>query len=103
APCYPTLWDARWPNQANVDAIDVQGTNPKDTYAGFYGPWDDYGDTNPWSFWQYSSTVAIPGFTDATCDADVSHGDMEYVRNYLVPAIWWNDSSGDWSTLANWN
>ncbi len=21
----------------------------------------------------------------------------------LVPAVWWNDSSGDWSTLTNWN
>ena len=47
--------------------------------------------------------MAIPGFPDTTCDSDVSHGDIEYIRNYLIPAVWWNDSSGDWSTLANWN
>jgi autotransporter-associated beta strand protein len=99
-PDYPMLWDARYPTNYN-EQVD----NPKDTYAGFYGPWDDYGDPNPWSFWQYSSTVSMPGFNgvDSTCDADVSHGDLEYVRNYLVPAIWWNDSDGDWGTLANWN
>lgn len=97
-PAFPMLWNPRY-----ATSYDLQTDNPKDTYAGFYGPWDDYGDPNPWSFWQYSSTVAIPGFPDTTCDGDVSHGDIEYVRNYLVPAVWWNDSSGDWSTLANWN
>src|ERR1043166_5078593 len=51
-PDYPMLWDARYPTNYN-EQVD----NPKDTYAGFYGPWDDYGDPNPWSFWQYSSTV----------------------------------------------
>ena len=60
APAYPTLWVARWPNQANPNAINVQGTNPKDTYAGFYGPWDDYGDPQPWAFWQYASTGRLP-------------------------------------------
>src|ERR1039458_8200320 len=70
-----------------------------------YGPWDDYGNAEPWSFWQYSSIVSMPGFNavDGTDDGDVSHGDIEYVRNYLVPAVWWNNTSGDWSTLANWN
>lgn len=97
-PAFSMLWNPRY-----ATTPDVQTDNPKDTYAGFYGPWDDYGDPNPWSFWQYSSSVAIPGFPDTTCDGDVSHGDIEYVRNYLVPAVWWNDSSGDWSTLANWN
>jgi len=99
-PGYPMLWDARYPTTYNE-----QTDNPKDTYAGFYGPWDDYGNANPWSFWQYNTTVSIPGFNavDSTCDADVSHGDIEYVRNYLVPAVWWNDSSGDWSVLTNWN
>ncbi len=77
--------------------------NPKDGYSGFYGPWDDYGTTHPWTFWQHGSTIAIPGFPDTTCDSDVCHGDIEYLRNYLIPAVWWNDSSGDWSTLANWN
>ncbi|MGZ5568072.1 MAG: GH25 family lysozyme [Limisphaerales bacterium] len=99
-PAYPMLWDARYPTTYNE-----QTDNPKDSYAGFYGPWDDYGNANPWSFWQYNTTVSIPGFNavDSSCDADISHGDIEYVRNYLVPAVWWNDTSGDWSVLANWN
>lgn len=97
-PAYPMLWDASY-----TTALDLQTDNPKDGYSGFYGPWDDYGVTHPWTFWQHLSTVAIPGFPDTTCDSDVSHGDIEYIRNYLIPAVWWNDSSGDWSTLANWN
>ena len=97
-PDYPMLWDAYYTTNLNI-----QTANPKDGYSGFYGPWDDYGVTHPWTFWQHLSTVAIPGFPDTTCDSDVSHGDIEYIRNYLIPAVWWNDSSGDWSTLTNWN
>jgi autotransporter-associated beta strand protein len=97
---YPMLWDAYY-----TTTLDRATANPKDGYSGFYGPWDDYGTAHPWSFWQHSSSESIAGFNalDASCDSDVSHGDLEYVRNYLVPAVWWNDSSGDWSTLANWN
>lgn len=104
-PCYPTLWVARWPNQANPDAIDVQGTNPKDTYAGFYGPWDDYGDPNPWAFWQYTSTGHLPTFNGGSnsLDLDAVRGDLEFLKDQLIPAVWITDSSGDWSTLANWN
>ena len=106
SPAFPVLWNARYSDNVNPGAIPIQTGSPKYTYTtvnSYYGPWDDYGNTEPWSFWQYASTVAIPGFPDTTCDADVSHGDIEYVRNHLVPAVWWNDSSGDWSTLANWN
>ncbi len=106
SPAFPMLWNARYPDNDNPGAIPIQTGNPKNTYStvsAYYGPWDDYGDAEPWAFWQYSSTVAIPGFPDTTCDADVSHGDLEYVRNFLIPAVWWTDSSGDWSVLANWN
>jgi autotransporter-associated beta strand protein len=105
APAYSTLWVARWPNQTNPNAIDVQGTNPKDTYAGFYGPWDDYGDLNPWAFWQYASTGRLPSFNNGAnnLDFDVVRGDIEFLKDQLVPAVWINNSSGDWSTLANWN
>jgi autotransporter-associated beta strand protein len=105
APAYPVLWVARWPNQSNPNAVDVQGTNPKDTYAGFYGPWDDYGDSNPWHFWQYASTARLPSFNNGANNLDVNvlHGDIEYLKDQLVPAVWITDSSGDWSTLANWN
>ncbi|MEY2428394.1 MAG: hypothetical protein QOJ40_1279 [Verrucomicrobiota bacterium] len=109
SPDFPMLWDARYyPTGTDPNTIPIQTGNPKDnptTLSTMYGPWDDYGNLEPWSFWQYSSIVSIPGFNnvDSTDDGDVSHGDIEYVRNYLVPAVWWTDLSGDWSTLANWN
>jgi autotransporter-associated beta strand protein len=107
SPAYPMLWSARY-YAAGTDpnTIPVQTGNPKDnpsTLSWFFGPWDDYGNMQPWSFWQYSSIVAIPGMPDTTMDGNVSHGDIEYVKNYLVPAVWWHDASGDWATLANWN
>src|ERR1035437_7963100 len=108
-PDYPMLWDARYyPTGTDPDTIPIQTGDPMHNptlLTSMYGPWDDYGNSEPWSFWQYSSIVSMPGFNavDGTDDGDVSHGDIEYVRNYLVPAVWWNNSSGDWSTLANWN
>jgi len=108
SPAFPVLWNARYADNSDPESIPVQTGSPKhtySTYAGYYGPWDDYGNTEPWALWQYASTVSIPGFNavDATCDGNVAHGDLEYVRNLLVPAVWWNDQSGDWSTLSNWN
>ena len=93
------LWNPRYTN------VDWQVGNPKDSYSGFYGPWDDYvTDPHPWSFWQYSSTIGIPGLNGYhNNDNDICHGDIEYLRNYLVPAVWWNDSDGDWGTTNNWN
>ncbi len=99
-PDYPMLWDAYYTTN-----LDIYTANPKDGYSGFYGPWDDYGNTSPWAFWQHWSDVSIPGLNavDASCDSDISHGDMEFVRNFMVPAVWWNDLSGDWGTMTNWN
>jgi len=105
-PCYPTLWVARWVNQTNVPAIDVQGTEPKDTYAGFYGPWDDYGGpTHPWQFWQYASTGRLQSFNNggSNLDFDAARGGVEFLMDQLVPAVWTHDGNGDWSTLTNWN
>lgn len=108
SPAFPMQWFARYSDNSNPDAIPVQTGSPKHTYTTltvYYGPWDDYGDPAPWSFWQYASTVSIPGFNnvDSTVDGNVSQGDIEYVRNFLVPAVWWHDGDGDWSTLTNWN
>jgi autotransporter-associated beta strand protein len=36
-------------------------------------------------------------------DVNVANGGIEFVKDHLVPALWMNDSSGDWNTLANWN
>ncbi len=103
-PAYSMLVNARYPNGSGQPFTgDLQNENPKDTAATFYGPWDDYGVAQPWSVWQYSSGEAIPGLADTTVDGDVAHGDIEYVKDLLIPAVWWNDTGGDWSALANWN
>jgi autotransporter-associated beta strand protein len=105
SPAYPTLWSARWPNQANPNAIDVQNTEPKDTYSAIYGPWDDYGETHPWKFWQYASTMRLQSFNNAgsNLDADAARGGIEFLKDQLVPAVWMNNSDGQWTTLAHWN
>ncbi len=105
SPAAPQLWSARWPNQADPNSIDVQNAEPKDTYAAIYGPWDDYGTTHPWTFWQYASTLTLPswGGGGVSLDADVVRGGIEFLKDQLIPAVWMNNSSGDWSTLTNWN
>ena len=103
SPAAPQLWSARWPNQADPNSIDVQNAEPKDTYAAIYGPWDDYGTTHPWTFWQYASTLTLPSFGAGSLDADVVRGGIEFLKDQLVPAVWMNNTSGDWSTLTNWN
>jgi autotransporter-associated beta strand protein len=105
SPAFSTLWSARWPNQSNPNSIDVQNGNPTIGFSNIYGPWDDYGVTHPWAFWQYASTARLSGYNNgnSNIDVNVSHGDAEFLKDQLVPAMWWSDSSGDWSTLANWN
>ena len=104
-PAYAQLWTARYPNQANPDAINVQTGNPNDGLATVYGPWDDYGDTQPWTFWQYASTGRLTSFNSggSNLDFNVANGGVEFLKDQLVPAVWWTDASGDWGTLANWN
>jgi autotransporter-associated beta strand protein len=102
---HPDLWIARWPNQNNPNAIDVQGANPDDSLSWLYGIWDDYGNSQPWHFWQYASTGRLQSFNNggSNLDFNVAHGGIEYVKDHLVPALWMNNSSGEWTTLANWN
>jgi autotransporter-associated beta strand protein len=104
-PAYSQLWTARYPNQANPDAINVQTGNPNDGLSTVYGPWDDYGDTQPWTFWQYASTGRLTSFNNggSNLDFNVANGGIEFLKDQLVPAVWWTDASGDWGTLANWN
>jgi autotransporter-associated beta strand protein len=108
SPAFPVLFAARYPaGSGNPYTGDIQNQNPKDagsTLSWFFGPFDDYGNSQPWHFWQYSSGEAPFGpHGDSTTDGDISQGDIEFVRDTLVPAVWWNDSNGDWSTLTNWN
>ena len=105
SPAAPQLWSARWPNQADPNSIDVQNGEPKDTYTAIYGPWDDYGTTHPWTFWQYASTLNLPSWGGGAVDldADVLRGGIEFLKDQLVPAVWTHNASGDWSTVTNWN
>ena len=105
AAAYPTLWNARWPNQTDPNSIDVQNTHPKDTYANFYGPWDNGGVTHPWSFWQYASTMRLNGnnLMGSNTDVNVAQGGIEFVKDKLVPALWITDNSGEWTDLGKWN
>ncbi|MEO7297309.1 MAG: GH25 family lysozyme [Verrucomicrobiota bacterium] len=105
SPANPTLWSARWPNQSDPNSIDVQNTEPKDTISYIYGPWDDYGITHPWKFWQYASTGRLQSFNNGAnnLDMDVVRGGIEFLKDLLIPAVWMNDSSGGWSSLTNWN
>lgn len=102
---HPILWIARWPNQSNPDAINVQSGQPKDSLSTIYGIWDDYGVNHPWIFWQYASTGRLQSYNNGNSNLDVNvcQGDIEYLKDYLVPAQWVHDNSGQWTTLANWN
>ena len=103
---FPDVWTARYPNQSDPDSIPVQTGHPKDSYSPIYGPWDDFPNSaNPWAFWQYASTARLNGYRSggASIDVDVAQGGIEFVKDYLVPALWMNDSSGQWTTLLNWN
>ena len=53
----------------------------------------------PWAFWQNGSG-SPNGFG---IDYDAANGNIEFVRDFLVPALWTNAGSGDWGTIANWN
>jgi autotransporter-associated beta strand protein len=97
------LWSARWPNQGNPSAIPVQTEHPKDSFTSIYGPWDDAPNpTHPWKFWQYASTGQLNGYS-GNLDLDVAQGGMEFLKDHLVPALWVTNSSGEWTTLTNWN
>jgi len=114
---FPFIWDARYAYQVPLDGSDpnrptsaeteaaLESAHPKDTAATFYGPWDDNGVTHPWSFWQYASTARLSGYRNsgANIDVNVAQGGMEFLKDRLVPAVWMNDSDGQWTTLTNWN
>ena len=105
------LWLARWPNQANPDQIDLNGDPPAAAgYPNVYGVWNPaypvVPDPTPWKFWQYTSNGHVPGIGNGTTDRvdlNVAHGDVNFVKEFLVPAIWLANASGQWTTAGNWN
>ncbi|MEA2708392.1 MAG: hypothetical protein QOF78_993, partial [Phycisphaerales bacterium] len=89
----PINWVARWPNQADPDVIDIHNIDPppSPSTANVYGQWypagQPYPTPQPWKFWQYgSSNTNVGGITPV--DVDVAHGDIEYLKEMLVPALW---------------
>src|SRR3954465_14609100 len=98
-------WLAR-PGSASLATGQPQPALP--TYPDPYGGWDPNFTTRsasvdpavkPWAFWQNGSG-APNGFT---VDFNAANGNIEFVKDFLVPALWTNAASGDWSTIANWN
>ena len=83
----PNIWTARWPNQTDPNSIPVQTGHPKDSYTPIYGPWDDPPlPTHPWKFWQYDTTGGLNGY-GGNLDKDAANGGIEFVKDFLVPAI----------------
>jgi autotransporter-associated beta strand protein len=77
-------------------------------YPNPYGAWDPNFVTrtnsrdpavNPWAFWQ-NGAGSPNGFL---IDFNAANGNIEFVKDFLVPALWTNAGSGDWGTTANWN
>jgi autotransporter-associated beta strand protein len=77
-------------------------------YPNPYGVWDPnfISRTNsrnpavkPWAFWQNGSG-SPNGFL---IDYNAANGNIEYVKDFLVPALWTTAGNGDWNTIANWN
>jgi GH25 family lysozyme M1 (1,4-beta-N-acetylmuramidase) len=63
-------------------------------------------DPQPWAFWQYSSTSGgqLFGYSTSTnIDRDFANGDINFVREYLMPAAWISNADGTWTTATNWN
>jgi autotransporter-associated beta strand protein len=99
----PVLWSARWPNQTDPNSIPIQTTDPGDYTSTVYGPWDNAPNpADPWSIWQYTSTGRLNAYS-SNLDLDVMHGDIEFLKDILVPALWTSDASGTWQELAKWN
>jgi len=113
---FPVLFMSRYPaGSGNLYQGDIQTALPTDTIAGtdyswILGPWDDVIPQN-WVFWQYSSgeNTARTGIPDQTTDGDVAQGDIEFVKDHLIPAIWSKDDQdndfrdGNWNELEMWN
>ena len=77
-------------------------------YPDPYGAWDPNfttksGSTDPvvkpYAFWQNGSG-SPNGFV---VDYNAANGNIEFVKDFLVPALWTSAGSGDWATITNWN
>jgi autotransporter-associated beta strand protein len=83
---------------------------PANNYPNPYGAWDPNFVTRtnsrepaikPWVFWQQTLDTTPAGLFKI--DIDYANGNIEFVKDFLVPALWTNAGSGDWGTTSNWN
>ncbi len=83
---------------------------PASNYPNPYGAWDPNFITRtnsrepavkPWVFWQQTLDTTPAGLFKI--DINFANGNIEFVKDFLVPALWTNAGSGDWGTIANWN
>jgi autotransporter-associated beta strand protein len=81
---------------------------PASGYPDPYGVWDPNfttktGSTDPavkpWAFWQ-NGGGSPNGFV---VDFNAANGNIEFVKDFLVPALWTKSGAGDWATVSNWN
>lgn len=106
------LWMARYFSTGTPDPFDPSVQNaidpPPSGSTNTYGAWapgypsTPYPTPRPWDFWQYGSTGTCPGIS-GNVDRNIANGDMEFVKDFLVPANWNVNADGDWSTASNWN
>ncbi|HEX8522311.1 MAG TPA: GH25 family lysozyme [Tepidisphaeraceae bacterium] len=114
-------WVARWNRQTDPGYVwtsvnpQTEEPAPVPSTQNVYGVWNPNYPTvplqqpwvgkQPWKFWQYTSRGRVPGIGNnaVNVDLDVANGGVEWVRDYLIPALWTKDAGGDWSTISNWN
>lgn len=103
------LWLARYIDPAQVDVQTVIDPPAASGLPNVYGVWSTWTSSvpvhptpRPWDFWQYTSSGSTPGVSGAN-DLNVANGDIEFVKDFLVPALWRSTSSGTWTTAGNWN
>ncbi len=112
---HPHFWIARYPYGSGnpyLGDLQVDHPPPSPSTANVYGKWNPnhtvenpYPNGHPWSFWQYGSGDRLQSFNNgnSNLDGNVAQGGIEFVKDFLVPAVWWHDSSGQWTTITNWN
>jgi len=91
---------------SSADPLTTEPPPSLPTYPNVYGVWNPSYPTipnpQPWKFWQYKTGTGLNGYT-GSIDMDVAHGGTEFVKDYLVPALWVTNGNGQWTSLANWN
>ena len=98
----PNLWIAR---PTSGDPLTTEPPAAA-SYPNVYGKWNPSYPTipnpQPWKFWQYDTSGGLNGYA-GDLDKDAANGGTEFLKDFLIPALWMNDTSGNWTTLANWN